>query len=323
MTSSSPLVSILIPCFNAGRWVGAAIDSALAQTYAPKEVVVIDDGSTDESLDVIRRYEGRIRWETGANRGGNAARNRLLDLSRGAWLQYLDADDYLTPDKVAGQMRTLAAHPHADIVFGPSTVEHWSGDGSRRELRAIPEPHDIPVLLARWFLPQTGASLWRKQAILDAGGWRIDQPCCQEHELYLRLLMAGKRFHYDGAGGSVYRQWSVETLCRKNVPEVHRQRLAIERRLEDHLRAEGQLTAGRLSAINEARFEMARMAWLYSRSAALDIIRTIRRSQPDFVPRGATAPRLYRFFFRVLGFHGAEIVAGMRRAVIAPKAAAS
>ena len=72
------LVSILIPCFNAEKWVAQAIESALAQTWPEKEVIVVDDGSTDASLEIIRHFDGRVRWESGPNRGGNAARNRLL-----------------------------------------------------------------------------------------------------------------------------------------------------------------------------------------------------------------------------------------------------
>lgn len=77
------LVSILIPCFNAERYVAAAIDSAFAQTHPEVEVIVVDDGSTDASLSVIERYAAwlRFRYETGPNRGGNAARNRLLQLA--------------------------------------------------------------------------------------------------------------------------------------------------------------------------------------------------------------------------------------------------
>ena len=76
-------VSILIPCYNAERWIAQAIESALAQTWSEKEIIVVDDGSTDRSLEVIRQFDGRIRWETGPNRGGNVARNRLLELARG------------------------------------------------------------------------------------------------------------------------------------------------------------------------------------------------------------------------------------------------
>ena len=216
----NPLISILVPCFNAERWVAQAIESALAQSWPEKEVIVVDDGSEDGSLDVIRGFGDRIRWETGPNRGGNAGRNRLLELARGEWLQYLDADDYILPDKVARQMGVPALDSKTDVVFGPITLEHWSETGSRCELLPIPEPHDPWVLLARWYLPQTGASLWRKQAILDVGGWKNDQPCCQEHELYLRLLMAGKRFTYCSSNGAVYRRWGEHTVCKRNKAEV-------------------------------------------------------------------------------------------------------
>src|SRR5262249_8188239 len=151
------------------------------------------------SLDVIRRFDGRIRWETQTNRGGGAARNRLLELAAGEWMQYLDADDYLLPRKIEAQLEAPRA---ADVVFGPVTLE-FPDDGNVGELLPIVPPHDPWVLLARWFLPQTGASLWRKSAIQDVGGWGQDQPVCQEHELYLRLLMAGKRFVYCSENGAV------------------------------------------------------------------------------------------------------------------------
>src|SRR6185436_8211693 len=141
-----PLVSILIPCYNAERWIRQCIESALGQTYPNKEVIVVDDGSKDASLEVIKKFGDRIRWETGPNRGGNAARNRLLELARGEWRQYLDADDYLLPDKIAEQMEFLAANSGADIVFSPVVLEHCSEIGTRREVSAIPEPHDPWIL---------------------------------------------------------------------------------------------------------------------------------------------------------------------------------
>src|SRR5262249_4335435 len=120
----TPLVSILIPCFNAEHLVAQAIESALAQTWPAKEVIVVDDGSTDGSLKVIQRFDGFVRWETGPNRGGSAARNRLLELARGEWLQFLDADDYLRPGKIAHQVEFLRQHPHAEVVCSPTA---WEG----------------------------------------------------------------------------------------------------------------------------------------------------------------------------------------------------
>jgi glycosyltransferase involved in cell wall biosynthesis len=307
------LVSILIPCFNAEKWVAQAIESALAQTWPKKEVIVVDDGSTDGSLEIIRQFDGRIRWETGPNRGGNVARNRLLKLARGDWLQYLDADDHLLSDKIMQQVEFIAAHPDAQIVFSPVTLEHWSERKILCELVPIPEPHDPWILLVRWWLPQTGAPLWRKQAIVDVGGWKDEQSCCQEHELYLRLLIAKKSFQYCPTTGAVYRDWSDGTVCRRNPREVHLRRLEVKQRAEAHLRATGQLTPERLCAINQGRFEVARMAWQYDAAFAIDVMRAVQRSQPRFIPGGNAAPARYQLLYRYLGFAGAELIAKWMR----------
>lgn len=307
------LVSILIPCYNAERWVAHAIESALAQTWPDKEVIVVDDGSTDGSLDEIRKFDVQIQWETGPNRGGNVARNRLLELARGDWLQYLDADDYLLPNKITNQMEFHRLYEQIDVVFSPVTMEYSTENGTRRELSSIPEPHDPWILLARWYLRQTGGPLWRKQALIDVGAWRPEQPCCQEHELYLRLLMAGKRFRYCDERGAIYRQFGNGTLSTRDLSAVHRERLAIEARAEEFLRERGELTATRLEAINDARFEIARMARVYDASIAEEIIETIKRSQPDFKPRGPAARLQYRLAYRAVGFSAAERFAEWKR----------
>lgn len=307
-------VSILIPCFNAERWIRQAIESALAQTWSNVEVIVVDDGSTDSSVDVIASFAGRIRWETGPNRGGNIARNRLLALATGEWLQYLDADDYLLPGKIECQAAFLQSHRDVDVLIGPVLLEHVSADGStHREPWPIPVPHDPWILLARWYLPQTGAPLWRKQAILDVGGWKPDQPRCQEHELYLRLLMGEKRFAYSACDGAIYRQWSESTLWKRDRKATRLLRAAIVDREEMFLRSRNALTDERLTAINQGRFEMARLAWQSDRVEARAILDVIRHSQPDFVPAGAAAPPMYRWLYRSIGFSATETVAGWRR----------
>ena len=307
------LVSILIPCYNAERWVAQAIESALAQTWPDKEVIVVDDGSTDGSLDVIRKFDGQIQWETGPNRGGNVARNRLLELAQGEWLQYLDADDYLLHEKIANQIEFLQSQPEVDVVFSPVTLEYSTENGMRYELSYIPEPHDPWVLLARWYLRQTGASLWRKQALIDVGGWKPDQPCCQEHELFLRLLIASKRFAYCPDEGAIYRQLGDGTVSTSDLSKVHEQRLDIEKKAEDVLGERGELSSDRLRAINDARFEVARMVRGYNTRRAEEVIATIKRSDPDFVPRGHAARLHYRVAYRMLGFSAAERIAELKR----------
>ena len=308
------LVSILIPCFNAERWVGEAIESALKQTWAEKEVIVVDDGSRDGSPNVIRSFGSRIRWETGPNRGGNVARNRLLELARGEWLQYLDADDYLLPLKIERQVSFLREHPTCDVVYSPVLLVNWSEDKVEQEITPIREPHDPWILLARWWLPQTGGPLWKKQAIIDAGGWKPEQPCCQEHELYLRLLEAGAEFSYFHECHAAYRNWSKNaTVSKLNRAEVRRQRLAIKERAERFLESRGELTPSRLQALNQARFEIARMAWQEDRAAATEIVSTIEQRQPGFVPELPAARRRYRWVYQIFGFSAAERFAASKR----------
>ena len=115
LKAAQPLVSIIIPCYNCSRWVGKAINSCLNQTYPNIEIVVV--GSTDGSLAVLRRFLPLIRLETGPNRGGNNARNRAFELSTGEYIQYLDADDYLEPEKIARQVQFLE-ETKADVVYG-------------------------------------------------------------------------------------------------------------------------------------------------------------------------------------------------------------
>lgn len=313
MPDPSEKVSILIPCYNAERWIAQAIQSSLDQTYSNKEVIVVDDGSSDGSVEVIRKFGDAIRAEFGPNRGGNAARNRLLELSEGTWLQYLDADDFLKPDKVRDQMAVLAQHPEVDIIYGPTVMAYQEGDSVREELDPIQPPHDPWMLLAKWDLPQTGSPLWRKQAVIDVGRWKEEQPCCQEHELYSRLLMAGKKFLYDDASGSVYRQWSDETVCKKDVSKVHHYQTVIRKAITAYLREQGNLTAERLHAISQGHFEGARMKWLYDRESAEALMREVIQEDPTFMPSGDAAPKSYQWVYRMFGFAVAEKVAAFKR----------
>src|SRR5688572_2928227 len=100
----NPLVTVGIPCFNADRWLHAAIASALAQTWRNVEVIVVDDGSTDNSVNVALGFGDRVRLMKSDHRGGNHARNLALAHAQGEWVQFLDADDYLEPEKIEKQL---------------------------------------------------------------------------------------------------------------------------------------------------------------------------------------------------------------------------
>jgi glycosyltransferase involved in cell wall biosynthesis len=112
------LISVVIPAFNAERYLGEAVESAFGQTYQPVEVVVVDDGSDDGTGAVARAYGDRIVFASQPNGGIGSARNRGVALARGSYLAFLDADDRFLPDKLERQFAALAADLALDMVFG-------------------------------------------------------------------------------------------------------------------------------------------------------------------------------------------------------------
>lgn len=186
-----PRVSIVIPCFNEQECIGDAIESALAQTDTDREIVVIDDGSTDASLDVIRSFGDRVRWETGPHRGGSASRNRGTALARGRLIQFLDADDVLFPQKLARQVPVVLER--VDAVVFCDRVERRSGDAEGLAISRPMNGRDAVVYVLSETL-QTSAPIHWRTLLMKVGGFREELPCAQEFDLHLRLAASGVEF---------------------------------------------------------------------------------------------------------------------------------
>jgi glycosyltransferase involved in cell wall biosynthesis len=127
---ANPLVSAVIPTYNYGQFVAEAVESALAQTYSPLEVVVVDDGSTDDTAERLQPYRGRIRYLYQENRGLSGARNAGIRAARGEYVALLDSDDAWKPEKITAQMSLAVAHGYQAVVC-------WSEwpKGATEELR--------------------------------------------------------------------------------------------------------------------------------------------------------------------------------------------
>src|SRR5271165_3187575 len=104
-----PLVSVIIPVYNSEKYLAESIESAIGQTWSSKEIIVVDDGSTDNSFEIARKFAGRpeVKVVTQENRGAAAARNAGLKEAKGEFIQFLDADDLLSADKIESQMKLL------------------------------------------------------------------------------------------------------------------------------------------------------------------------------------------------------------------------
>ncbi|HYR59060.1 MAG TPA: glycosyltransferase family 2 protein [Chthoniobacteraceae bacterium] len=310
------LITIAIPCYNAGQSIGAAIRSALEQEWPDTEVIVVDDGSSDRSVEQVRAFGDRVQLLAGAHRGGNAARNTALHAARGEWVQFLDADDFLEPQKLTQQLREADGGAAADVIYSPVWVETTGAERTDRSATTIDRGLDLFAQWIAWQLPQTGGALWRRTSLLALGGWKEGQPCCQEHELYLRALEAGLRFVFAPTPHAVYRVWSDDTLCRKDPRLVVRVRTALIDDLREWMSARNLWTNQHARTAGRACFEMARTLAKYDLDEAI-AYHDERKARQLIQPDGPAAPRGYRVAYRTLGFAAAEkLAAGKRKALV-------
>ena len=203
----SALVSIVIPAYQSARWVRDAVASALAQTHPSCEVIVVDDGSTDGTAALLAAaFADAIQIVQQPNRGLAAARNTGLRRARGEYVQFLDADDVLLPDKIATQVAAFGRAPDVDVAFCDFA---WLVEG-RTQLADMPVPeivdgHALHALLGRNFIV-CHAALVRTAALQRAGGFDETLSACEDYDLWLRLAGAGSRFLHTPGKLALYRR---------------------------------------------------------------------------------------------------------------------
>jgi glycosyltransferase involved in cell wall biosynthesis len=207
----SQLVSIIVPCYNAARWLGATLESALAQTWPHLEILVVDDGSADNSLVIARQYEcDRLRVVTQPNAGAAAARNTGLRLAQGNFIQFLDADDLLAADKIASQMAVLIREPAGTIASGPwgafTTDQHQAAFRTEPVWRDF-TPFDwlITAYAGAWMFPPL---VWLSpRAVLDAAGpWNETLSLDDDGEYFCRVLLQASSVRFCPQARSYYRR---------------------------------------------------------------------------------------------------------------------
>jgi glycosyltransferase involved in cell wall biosynthesis len=293
-----PLVSVIIPCYNAEKYVGQAIESALAQTYPKKEVIVIDDGSTDGSLDVIKSFGDRIRWETGPNRGGSAARNRGIELAQGELIQFLDADDLLHPQKLERQVPLVLETPDM-IVYCDFVVE----DIETGEIVEIPrrecDGRDPVVFAIQAERLSISAPIHWKSRLLEVGGFDESLPCCQEYDLHIRLACHGAKWrHLREVLYTVRRRKGSVSHAYGRILDQHPRVLL---RALAELRARGRATVAIEEHIAGKLAADARVALRFRLpSLARQLFRLARSVHPDGGLRVAYSPRTL-FLRRLIG----------------------
>ena len=167
----SPLVSVIIPVYNAGLYLAEAVKSILDQNYRPIEIIIVDDGSTDNSAEVAKSFGSSVSYHFQPNAGAGAARNRGVDLSKGVFLSFLDADDLWVEGKLSRQMSILAGDPELSMVFG-HVQQFFSPDLDEEERKKI----DLPVETMPGY--HAGTMVLRRDAFFQVGpfeSWQMGE----------------------------------------------------------------------------------------------------------------------------------------------------
>jgi hypothetical protein len=216
----APSIAVVIPCWNAEAWIARAIQSVLDQSIPGLDLIVIDDGSTDRSLEIVKSFGQAVRWESGPNLGACAARNRGLALTSSTWVAFLDADDYYEDDFFRA-MVAQADDRWLDLMLGIS--KEVLPDGAS-VIHRYPIGLGTEKLLLGWLKGkyiQTGAVLWRTAFLRTLGGWNERVLKSQDIELVLRALLCHAKAESVAARYCVWFQHDGPDRIRFRVGHAH------------------------------------------------------------------------------------------------------
>lgn len=222
----TPLVSIIMPVYNASRFLREAVDSVLGQSYRNFEFLAVDDGSKDNSLALLQSYsDPRMRVITQMNQGANVARNLGLTESKGEYIKFVDADDLLYPDALAQQVEQMLTLGANEEVFGDFDFIDENGKVfyhsvfTEQMLRELNANQDY-WLMKHWDII-TSCPLHRRENLLKVGGFNVMLKDNQEKMLHIALSLSGVKFVYHPVVVYAYRSFqSADRISCKRMKEV-------------------------------------------------------------------------------------------------------
>jgi glycosyltransferase involved in cell wall biosynthesis len=203
---ASPLVSVIIPCYRQARLLPGAIESALAQTHPAVQVVVVNDGSDDNTDEVADRYRTRVRYVRKPNGGLPSARNAGIAAAEGDWLHFLDADDLLHPRALAWLVEAVSRDSAQLGMMGFRCFQEDPARDGQPPVRAS-VPGLLPYLLEYNFGPPH-AYLASREAVLKVGCFEESLTSCEDWDLWQRLALGGARFALTPEVGAYYRRYA-------------------------------------------------------------------------------------------------------------------
>ena len=303
------MVSIIIPVYNAENTISQTLDSVFNQTYESFEIIIVNDGSTDQTSKILRNYTHPIKILTTENRGVSHARNLGFNHCIGKYIQYLDADDLLLPDKLKIQVEKLEAI-NGDVAYGDwqkfKLVNH-----EIEILETISRKIEIDIEIALftdfWCPP---AALLYSRRICDKLSWNQELPIIQDARYLLDAAMQGGKFIYTPGLMAQYRIEQMNSLSKKSEVKFVNDCLTnaieiAELWKDDFINSPMK----KKSVIDSLRFCINRLSVL-DRSLALKAIEFLLQVEPQYLPR---EKGVLRTLSKLFGYKNAEMIASYKR----------
>jgi glycosyltransferase involved in cell wall biosynthesis len=256
--SEGPLISVVIPCYKAEKYIARAIDSALAQPHVDVEIIVVEDGVFDDTKSIVSLYGDKVKFLSfKQNRGAPVARNAGLEEVSSEYVMFLDADDFLEGELLKGLYDTLQME-NVSVAFG-ACIKRW--EGKNRESIFIPPKNQTHLqVVERWLKgnsgPGTCSILWRTSEVIRIGGWNTDIIRNQDGELIIRAMLSGCNAGVSERGAGIYWHHKNESVSKNMVPVSFQSQEIIDAFVQKWLDENGYPEEVS-SALNQFRFKTA------------------------------------------------------------------
>ena len=309
MAISTQLVSVIIPAYNAEQTIAQTLDSVYAQTYKNLEVIVVNDGSTDHTLDVLENYTNSITILSTENKGVSHARNLGFKYSKGDYIQYLDADDLLMPEKIEMQLQALKAE-NADIAYGDwqkFKIENNQIKISETVEREIQGDLEIALFTYFWCPP---AAILYSRRICDVLQWNEHLPIIQDARYFLDAAIAKGKFVYTNGIMAKYRIAQSNSLSQKS--DLNFAKDLYENTKGIYTAWKGDLHTDKKTAIIQSLRHCINRLSVLDKSLAKEAIEFLLQIEPHYLPQ---EKGLLRALSKMIGYKTAEKVAGFKRAL--------
>ena len=247
------LISVIIPCYNSSDTIDRAVHSVINQTYQNWEIILVDNNSVDNTIDILqdyqKKYPGKIRVTKELKRGAPAARNNGLFVAKGEWIQFLDSDDEIIIDKFERMVQIINQNDNVDVIC----CESLQMSDRKQEVKIVEKDFWLGLIKSR--LGITSANFFKKSNLLDINGWDEEKTSSQEYDLMFRLLKNnGTPYIYKFVTATIHIS-NAESISRDKSPQkalkVLDNMINLRTQIRKYLLSTNSLTTERKNAISK------------------------------------------------------------------------